>query len=339
LKTIIKISIILVLCFQVSCDQPRPNFNIAIIPDTPANFQAVNSSWDDYNSMPNILTWESRFSLAFSTNRHSYGDNFDFEFYECIPEFDIINGEFQIDTYWSQYDTEEDSLFEIINSPYNELGPYLTNDLYSWFDNNSDASENRFFYTSDVNGNLDIFCIYYSDDPYNYIPVGSLFYLSGINSDSDDGYLTIHKAENPGRETIYLTSNRGGNFDIYCAISEQGKLIDQSEAPEVFKVELLSSDAEDKCPFVAGDIMVFASDRAGGFGGYDLYYSTYNENGWSAPENFGEDINTEYDEFRPTILVTNPSEFINNLMIFSSNRPGGAGRYDLYYVGISKALK
>jgi hypothetical protein len=26
------------------------------------------------------------------------------------------------------------------------------------------------------------------------------------------------------------------------------------------------------------------------------------------------------------------------LMIFSSNRPGGSGRYDLYYVGVSKTI-
>jgi WD40-like Beta Propeller Repeat len=337
-KTILKISIILVLCFQVSCDQPRPNFNIVIIPDATTNFKAVNSSWDDYNSMPITIEFESQFSLVFSTNRHSYGDNFDFEFYECIPRFNIIDGEFQIETFWSQYDTDEDSLFEIINSPNNELGPYLTNDLFYWYGNNSDESENRLFYTSDINGDLDIFCIYYSNEYHKYIPTGSSFNVTGINTDSDEGYLTIHKAENPGMETVYFTSNRDGNFDIYCAISEQGKLIDQSQVPEVFKVESLSSDAEDKCPFVAGDLMVFASDRAGGSGGYDLWYSIYKDNEWSAPENFGEDINTEYDEFRPSILVTNPDEFINNLMIFSSNRPGGQGGFDLYYIGVSKSL-
>lgn len=336
MNTILKILIIIVLCIQVSCDQPRPNFDIAIIPDTTVNFKDANSSWDDYNSMPIITTWQRSFSLVFSTNRHSYGDNFDFKFYECHPEFNVINGKFQITTYWSQYSTEEDSLFKIVNSPYNELGPYLTHDLYSSFDNISDGSENRFFYTSDINGNLDIFCIYYSDETYEYFPEGSSFNVAGINTDSDEGYLTIHPAENPGRETVYFTSNRDGNFDIYCALSEENKLIDQSEAPEVFKVGQLSSDAEDKCPFIAEDILVFASDRAGGFGGYDLWYSIYTENEWSAPENFGEDINTEYDEFRPSILVTNPSEFINNLMIFSSNRPGGAGRFDLYYVGIIK---
>ena len=84
--------------------------------------------------------------------------------------------------------------------------------------------------------------------------------------------------------------------------------------------------------------MVFASDRAGGFGSFNLWYSVYEDTEWSAPNNFGESINTEFDEYRPVIMETNPDEFINNLMIFSSNRPGGSGRYDLYYVGVSKTI-
>ena len=31
----------------------------------------------------------------------------------------------------------------------------------------------------------------------------------------------------------------------------------------------------DKCPSLYGDYLVFASDREGGYGGFDLYYSRY----------------------------------------------------------------
>ena len=55
---------------------------------------------------------------------------------------------------------------------------------------------------------------------------------------------------------------------------------------------------------------------------------------WSDPINFGEKINTEYDEFRP--IVRPQWDFSNDLMLFSSNRPGGKGGFDLYYVGIDK---
>jgi len=82
-------------------------------------------------------------------------------------------------------------------------------------------------------------------------------------------------------------------------------------------------------------MIVFTSDREGGFGGFDLWYSVYNGQEWSAPVNLGEDINTEYDEYRPVVVAAGEG-FINDLMIFSSNRPGGKGGFDLYYAGIPR---
>ena len=83
--------------------------------------------------------------------------------------------------------------------------------------------------------------------------------------------------------------------------------------------------------------MVFTSDRPGGFGGFDLWYSTYGTDGWSQPVNFGPSINTTYDEYRPAVVYA--EEFTNDLMFFSSNRPGGKGGFDLYYAGIAKMTK
>jgi hypothetical protein len=83
--------------------------------------------------------------------------------------------------------------------------------------------------------------------------------------------------------------------------------------------------------------MVFTSNREGGYGGYDLYYCCLDEEGqWSEPVNFGPEINSEADEFRP--VVSPFGDFENDMMIFSSNREGGYGGFDLYYVGISKMI-
>jgi len=35
-------------------------------------------------------------------------------------------------------------------------------------------------------------------------------------------------------------------------------------------------------------------------------------------------------------FCTSVWEFDNNFMLFSSNRPGGKGGFDLYYVGVKK---
>jgi len=107
------------------------------------------------------------------------------------------------------------------------------------------------------------------------------------------------------------------------------------EPVTVIKEAALSSGSDDKCPYIQGNRMVFTSDRPGGFGGFDLYYSVFTDGNWSDPVNFGDKINTPYNEYRP-IVKTFDFEFTNDMMIFSSDRPGGLGGFDLYYVGIKR---
>lgn len=61
--------------------------------------------------------------------------------------------------------------------------------------------------------------------------------------------------------------------------------------------------------------------------GGDLYFSKLDKGGnWSAPEKFNDQINSMNQEFSAAL---SPDE---NTMIFSSNRPGGYGGFDLYIV-------
>jgi hypothetical protein len=103
------------------------------------------------------------------------------------------------------------------------------------------------------------------------------------------------------------------------------------------KVDNINSTSDDKCPMVYNKLMVFTSNRPGGYGGYDLYYSLFRDGNWSAPVNFGPKINSSSDEYRP--LIGFFSNFENIYMIFSSNRPGGLGGYDLYFTGIEVPAK
>jgi hypothetical protein len=93
----------------------------------------------------------------------------------------------------------------------------------------------------------------------------------------------------------------------------------------------LNSPFQDKCPILFNNYLVFTSNRPGGYGGYDLYFSYWLDNDkWSKPINLGEDINSAYDEFRPFIYKN--ANF--SVLIFSSNRPNGLGGYDLYFTKI-----
>ncbi len=51
--------------------------------------------------------------------------------------------------------------------------------------------------------------------------------------------------------------------------------------------------------------------------------------------NFGAVINTAFDEYRP-ILFNKEVDNDRDMMIFSSNRAGGKGGFDLYFVGVIK---
>jgi hypothetical protein len=153
-----------------------------------------------------------------------------------------------------------------------------------------------------------------------------------MNTGADDAYISF----DTNQDTAYFGSNYEGNFEIYLkqrpAETDLATWFNGTYSTPV-KVDSLQSSGEDKCPFFFRRVLVFASDRPGGFGGFDIYYSVQKKGKWSSPVNFGPDINTSYDEYRPVIGFH--TEFTNNFMIFSSNRPGGKGGYDLYFRGLT----
>lgn len=61
-----------------------------------------------------------------------------------------------------------------------------------------------------------------------------------------------------------------------------------------------------------------------GLGSCDLFFSSLTKKGWSAPENIGEPVNTEFWESAPCLSPDKRE------LYFSSNRPGGYGGKDIY---------
>ena len=324
---------ILFSVMSISCnDNERLNFDRMLIPLSPVNLEELNSHYDDFNSAGPQFDVEQSFRLIFSSNRNSNGGDFDLICYRCnMAEF-LDDGSFNIWTWPEQVD-----LLDTINSPYNELGPSMTfqeTDYYSYLPD-PENDDMRFFFTSDRNGSNDIFYINYTVTGFDYIPSGEPAGLDAINTASDEGYLTINPGEIVNRETVYFTSDRDGGYDIYRAMGLENLTIESSATLEIEKVEILSSEADDKCPYIMEDLMVFTSDMPGGFGGFDLWYSLFDGTTWGTPVNFGETINISYNEYRPVVVLTDNERFLNDMIIFSSDRPGGKGRYDLYLVGLS----
>jgi hypothetical protein len=155
-----------------------------------------------------------------------------------------------------------------------------------------------------------------------------------LNSGSCDFYPTI----NSEHTKMYFSSYRAGKYDIYEIEADNKNFIQwlKTGQNEAVLNKTLSSEGDDKCPYIKGNLMVYASDNPDGYGGYDLWYSVFKNGDWTNPVNFGPEINTKYDEFRPAIDDFPDSN--NDLMIFSSNRPGGEGGFDLYFTGIQKMI-
>jgi len=115
----------------------------------------------------------------------------------------------------------------------------------------------------------------------------------------------------------------------------KGNDVENNGEVVIAKDTILSSLYDDKCPSINNNLLVFTSNREGGYGGFDLWYSQLVENSWTTPVNFGSKINSEYDEYRPVTF-----RFLDyDLMIFSSNRPGGKGGFDLYCVKIEDLIE
>ncbi|MFN5846849.1 MAG: OmpA family protein, partial [Chitinophagales bacterium] len=101
------------------------------------------------------------------------------------------------------------------------------------------------------------------------------------------------------------------------------ELIPELTTPESSNTHVsIGFDAVRNSPF-----LFFASDRAGGRGGYDLNMSFYNTRTltFSTPRNLGGKINTPKDDITPYYHTP------TNTLYFSSNGRGGKGGHDVYY--------
>lgn len=78
----------------------------------------------------------------------------------------------------------------------------------------------------------------------------------------------------------------------------------------------------------SGDTLVFSSDRPGGFGETDLYYSIRKNGKWGIPVNIGTQINTSGKE---EFAFLTDHHLNGQYLIFASKGRFGNGGFDLYY--------
>ena len=132
-------------------------------------------------------------------------------------------------------------------------------------------------------------------------------------------------------DTVYFTrnlhvdgslrelSNTGNKLGIFSAIKEGDKWTRITEFR--FNSEYFNMTT----PYLSpdGSRLYFSSDRPGGYGGSDIYYSQMKNGFWGDPVNIGPVINTKGNESYP---------FINEAgeLFFSSDGHGGLGGKDIF---------
>lgn len=141
----------------------------------------------------------------------------------------------------------------------------------------------------------------------------TVMYASTIGT-SLDGQVMLTYKNDSGNATVYISRLRDNLWSAPVPLRKPKN----TAGWEPF--ESLSPD---------GKFMYFASNRPGGYGGYDLYRCKKQPDGqWSKAENLGAAVNTENDELAPFIHADGVT------LYFSSNRVR-PGSYDIYAVTTS----
>ncbi|HUX97735.1 MAG TPA: hypothetical protein VMV47_18535 [Bacteroidales bacterium] len=316
--------IVIIILSDSSCkkDNNPVKFTKGTFPDTIMNLVDLNSPFDDYNV--DLEEISGNIAIIFSSNRKSSGRQFDIEQGIINYHFDVTNGNFGMESAITN-DSFTSSLISKAVTAGDDLGPYR-------FFSTSDGYEYFVLSSSNETGKLDLF--YLKNLPVygtNIPEIKGPYPVSLLNSASDDAYFCT----DVNMDSLYFSSNREGNFDIYLQkISNEKPLSEIFNLPFIYssKTDNINSSEDEKCPNIHKGVMVFASNRLGGMGGFDLYYSVFKTGNWSSPVNFGPKVNTSSDEYRP--VLGSVEDFTNSYMVFSSNRPGGKGEFDLYFMGL-----
>lgn len=151
-----------------------------------------------------------------------------------------------------------------------------------------------------------------------------------INSTANDNAPALSR----DKRSLYFTSNRPGGFggeDIW--VSRRTSRNHKWGTP-VNLGPTINSGANDRLRYLSpnGRLLLFQSDRAGGFGGSDIWVSRrmrrHEDAGWGPPVNMGAVVNTNANELGSAFLTGDQAA--GNPLYFASARPGGLGSADFY---------
>jgi hypothetical protein len=151
-----------------------------------------------------------------------------------------------------------------------------------------------------------------------------------VNSDAWETHIAMSADGN----TMYFVSDRSGGEgerDLYRSV-----ILPNGEWSKAKSLgDVVNTEWDEEAPFIHPDgrTLYFSSKGHNSMGGFDIFYTTLQEDGsWTVPENVGYPLNTCDDDL---YFVTTPDGLRG---YFSSDRPGGFGNDDLYIIYLPESV-
>jgi hypothetical protein len=197
-----------------------------------------------------------------------------------------------------------------INSKFDEYNPYISSDKSSLY-----FTSNRTYIKEYEN--------YISSGFYSDSKKGMWYSSTRIPVSSFDNEEVVGISPTGDKILIYANGDYA-THDIkmdYRKGSKFSKAL-PSDLPSDMNTEGIEMGA---CLSPDGNTIYYASNKRGGRGGLDLYFSKKGADGkWGASENIGSLINTEYDENYPSLSAD------GKILYFASKGHDGIGGYDIF---------
>jgi outer membrane protein OmpA-like peptidoglycan-associated protein len=224
---------------------------------------------------------------------------------------------------FGQPDTYSVKKASFSSDKYDEFSPVFYNNGIVFSSNRNSGLSNR-----STSQNKGLFKLYYIDTTHKADWESTRLFSKNLTSILNDGPATFNRL----KDTIYFSRNQdvtGKLSDISTPRNKLGifsAVIVDGQWTKIRELRINNEwyNVTTPCLSPDGKKLYFASDKPGGFGGSDLYYSLWKDDRWEDPVNLGPVINTTGNESYPFI---NPS---GDLFFSSDGHPGHGGK-DIFF--------